>query len=580
MRDIGIKIFTTFLFISLGLILVMGEVYSQVGCVREGCSISINLNIAFVGLRDEDMENFKNEIESIWGEAVSGRFECDVDFVVSYESSEKCPLLANENSYCIELSKNLIKDENGKEYVVYVNRSDGRNPSVRVWGGAYTRLGRVNGLEEQGYKGYIAYSVGRMMGLETDYDIKNGHYNETVMGYSEGVDKKPSQEQIDQIVDASCNGDNGTCPSTCACGRNALIDTDIDPSEECDLSADPVGCEEGFECDDKCKCVSIEEIISVDDINPEATSIDTSSWGQQSGINAQENIPALDRLSSGYVIRGRTFEIRGRAEQYSKIEVYVDSYKVGETSVSSEGCSGSTKAYGSTYYQICDWNYNLTIGAVETSYNIRTKVVDRAGNKSQVSTDTVVNYDKTPPHIPYIKSAGDYWNEDGLGNITNLSNIKLLSEIEKNSDFEVWFKDPLGSTDYTLFQNYAGINWSQDKAVLSDGWYEVQMKSTDAAGNGSQLSILRLERDTVAPNNPEAGKPYKCNENSICIDISGEDNSKVYVNDVYIGKASSSGGTFKVLEGYERRTRYYFSIFLEDRARNRSGTVFRNIRIK
>lgn len=321
----------------------------------------------------------------------------------------------------------------------------------------------------------------------------------------------------------------------------------------------------------------------IDNTAPQTTMIDISQWGRWNGIEAKVDVPAKGRLVPEYVIRGRDLIISGKAEQYSAIEIWVDSYKIDEAIVSDNNCDGTTVAYADEHYALCDWNYSLTLGAFEKGYTVQTKVLDRAGNKSAVSDGVLLFYDNTIPKVPVEGYALDYWDDDGLGRITNKTEVNLAGEAEKLSDLETWLTGPNGFKRYYFSQTSAKSEWGQkielgvEQGIGEDSIYNVTLQSTDAAGNRSELLNYSITRDTVPPVNPVVGEPYLCGE-AICVKVSGEKDAKIVVNGRYIGRARSVETTYTLTGRWEYDRSYSYDIYLEDRARNKSGTVTRSIK--
>lgn len=323
--------------------------------------------------------------------------------------------------------------------------------------------------------------------------------------------------------------------------------------------------------------------LVIDNTSPEPTVIDSSNWGKYNGIGAKADIPAKGRLVPEYVIRGRELVINGKAEQFSTVEIWMNSKKLDEVETSDMSCSSSTKAYGDVYYKLCDWMYELRLGAFERGYIIQTKVKDRAENKSNVSNGKLLYYDKTAPYKPVEHLSGDYWNDDGLGRISNKLSVNLKGRAERLSDLEIWLSGPASYNKYYFLQTSKVSEWERvvnlgnNYEGARDGWYTIKVKSTDAAGNGSEVLQYSIERDTVAPANPSVNEPYLCGA-SICLRVSGEDNAKVFINGRYFGKTSQGGQIFRVINSWRYDTLYRFEVYLADRARNQSGRVRREIK--
>lgn len=320
----------------------------------------------------------------------------------------------------------------------------------------------------------------------------------------------------------------------------------------------------------------------IDNSPPDPTEIDSSSWGKNNGIYAKANIPAKGRLVPRYVVRGDHLQIYGKAEESAVVELWLSSVKVNESIVSSKNCLGSTKAYSDVYYKLCDWKYDLKLGGIERGYIVQVKVVDRAGNKSKVSEGKLIYRDKTLPIKPEVFSSNDYWNYDGLGNITNRIDVDLRGNAERLSDLEIWMTNPKGVRHYFFLKASQRGEWGKLVRLGSrigtgeDGLYKINIKSTDAAGNRSEVLAFSIERDTFPPAPPNVGNPYICGF-SICMKVSGEIGSKVIINGISYGRLLSNTRIFNVIHYMKFGINYKFEVQLEDRARNRSGKVNRDI---
>jgi len=84
-----------------------------------------------------------------------------------------------------------------------------------------------------------------------------------------------------------------------------------------------------------------------------------------------------------------------------------------------------------------------------------------------------------------------------------------------------------------------------------DGEYTVQITSIDAAGNRSESTVIKIIRDTIAPNTPEVSEIYICGAN-LCIDLTGEEGTEILINGQPTNViASSQGVTLSLVEGYQ-----------------------------
>jgi len=120
------------------------------------------------------------------------------------------------------------------------------------------------------------------------------------------------------------------------------------------------------------------------------------------------------------------------------------------------------------------------------------------------------------------------------------------------------------------------LRQAQHDTECQDGEYTVTITSIDAAGNRSEATILKMIRDTLSPDTPEAGEPYICGSN-ICIDLTGEAGTEIIVNNQSTGViATSTSVTLSLVEGYQSNTTYDFNVSLRDKAANISDSVNRS----
>jgi len=182
--------------------------------------------------------------------------------------------------------------------------------------------------------------------------------------------------------------------------------------------------------------------------------------------------------------------------------------------------------------------------------------------------------------------------------VTKDTGINIKGYGEALSDYEYWVTEPNSrEVEYKYFQNSGygahkldfDLGDSKDSGncikdingkrtgVCKDGIYKFKVKSTDAAGNGSDYLEFNIERDTVAPARPLVADPYICGD-SICAVINGEYGSYVYVNGKKIEELISGNQIIKLANNYSYDLLYRFEIKLEDRAKNVSESVITEIK--
>lgn len=261
---------------------------AETTCERDGCDITITIKIAFTGATNQQMANWKNEIETVWDEPDFGECKCNVDFKVETKSVPNCNHADAQNHHCIEITATLPKDNNNKEYVAFMwgVSQNGASINGKWWSNTSRPIGGPMVLGGENYtpsagETFVdaAHEAGHMMGLPDDYDKNTGKYGKNIMGRTWGAEANPTQDQINQVVKNNCDDEDEKCPAECCCGRNGKVDKNIQPPEECDPSADPNGCSNNQECTEKCKCIAEEQkpecgdgdITSPEECDPKAT---------------------------------------------------------------------------------------------------------------------------------------------------------------------------------------------------------------------------------------------------------------------------------------------------------------------
>lgn len=264
-----IKIFIIFAIVFFSVIF-NNPVFAETTCdVNEAeCKITITIKIAFAGASDQQIQNWKNEIEEVWNGPdnyqVSGDCNCLVEFKVE---TMKITNPANVNCnpppagyHCVMVTpwnnnnNNLpwfYKPDGTKEYVTAYMGYNSQSPSqggasINGWWSDQTSRPVVDAQGNPTGENYIdaAHEAGHMMGLADDKGAPN------IMGQTSGPNAKPTQEQIDQVVKNVCK--DKTCPDSCCCGDGKV---DKDKGEQCDPMAEPTNCSEGqYCCSVCCQC--------------------------------------------------------------------------------------------------------------------------------------------------------------------------------------------------------------------------------------------------------------------------------------------------------------------------------------
>ncbi len=232
------------------------------------CKITITIKIAFSGATNQQIQTWKNEIEDVWngpnGSQTTGDCDCQVQFKVNTMAIGNT---ANVNCnpppqgwHCVMVTpwnnnnNNLpwfYKPDGTKEHVVAYMGYNSQSPSqggnsINGWWSDQTSRpvqdpqGNPTG---ENYKD-AAHEAGHMMGLDDDGGAAN------IMGQTLGPNARPTQDQIDKVVENVCG--QGACPDHCCCGNGEI---DKDKGEQCDPMAESEDCkEEEYCCSICCQC--------------------------------------------------------------------------------------------------------------------------------------------------------------------------------------------------------------------------------------------------------------------------------------------------------------------------------------
>lgn len=222
--------------LAFGILALFSNVFAQATTCdvnAETCTVTITLNIAFMGADDGYVANAKSEIEDIWNNAggqpyTVGECKCDFHVAVNAQKVASCTPLP-QNSHCIEVTSftaNPPRATNGSTYYGYmyppgVTSRDG----LRGWW-SDQMSNPIPGDQSGGHYNDFAHEAGHMMGLE---DGDGGIMSDTTRG--------PTQANIDEIFRDTCKGKK--CPDRCCCGNGVV---EQGKGEGCDPVANPDGC--------------------------------------------------------------------------------------------------------------------------------------------------------------------------------------------------------------------------------------------------------------------------------------------------------------------------------------------------
>lgn len=237
-------------------------------CERDGCDITITINMVAVGGNQQVIDDWIQDIESVWNGPVSGdgdsptygECDCPVHVEVNFAGwVNNCNDATAAQYHCIEITPDYAKDTAGKTYRGYMKGvSQNGSRTTGWWSSNHMNQpvligpgeGRVGPPAYYGEVHDAAHEAGHMMGLEDDYNKDGNTYGNNIMGRTWGEDAKPTQDQIDQIVENNCEGEAADCPDECCCGNGKI---ESDKGEKCDPMAEPTGCDEDEICVD-CEC--------------------------------------------------------------------------------------------------------------------------------------------------------------------------------------------------------------------------------------------------------------------------------------------------------------------------------------
>lgn len=213
-------------------------------CQKQDCSVTITLHIAFFGADNATIDKWKNDIENVWNGYTCGACGCKATFKVDAISVTSCN---NVSGYhCITVTKDYPKRQAGDSHRGFMDKVAQNGQSILGWWSLdinkpYSWIpGDIHDA---------AHEAGHMLGLGDEYNESNGTYAENIMGRTWSDKAKPTQAQINQIVEKNCG--SNACPPECCCGNKK-----IDAGEECDHTVEPSGCKEGELCV-RCKCYLI-----------------------------------------------------------------------------------------------------------------------------------------------------------------------------------------------------------------------------------------------------------------------------------------------------------------------------------
>ena len=229
--------------------------FAETTCTKNGCDITITLNMAFAGADNAYINRSTNEIESFWngpnGFRPVGDCKCKLTVKVNAITAVDCKNNTPAGYHCIDVTKfftpngaaydnpprNQTNITGAAIYVGYmdnITQGNGGNSGHGWWSDQMSRPVNPANPGGQHYNDF-AHEAGHMMGL--------GHNNDSTSIMNNTLANQPNQADLDGAAKAIC-GDN-YCPDSCCCGNGVV---DKNKGENCDPKATPNGCGPGASC--------------------------------------------------------------------------------------------------------------------------------------------------------------------------------------------------------------------------------------------------------------------------------------------------------------------------------------------
>lgn len=248
---------------------------------------------------------------------------------------------------------------------------------------------------------------------------------------------------------------------------------------------------------------SAEYSYSIDNTPPKAMEISREGWGTVSGYaNRDKGYVAKGRLVPGYVVRGSSFTLTGKAEKKSSVEFRVNGQGLGFQPTTAEGCTRmeddaiiDTIVVRSGEY--CDYRYVHRLDQ-NGGAHIATLVEDAAKNNSTVSSEVTLYADNIPPGQP---------NRTDTTATTFNDRLNIAVSGEPKSDLHIVVTGAAHTE--TLHQLDDQGSATYEVRMPSYGVYSVELQSYDAAGNASTISTSTVERVKPPPTPEEVVRTIK-----------------------------------------------------------------------
>ncbi|HEX5753254.1 MAG TPA: kelch repeat-containing protein [Archangium sp.] len=177
---------------------------------------------------------------------------------------------------------------------------------------------------------------------------------------------------------------------------------------------------------------------------------------------------APEVLTPGEWVNDRKPTASGTSEKGSTVTVYVDGKKAGSTTVDLDG----------------RWSHTLPeeLKLTDGRHTVSATATDEAGNVSKYSTPRDFTVDTQPPPAPEVLTPQE-------GSTVATRPPVFSGKAEQGSTVTVLLND--GEAGTTTADSEG--NWSvTQRTELEDGEYTVSVNTTDAAGNTSEATVLRI----------------------------------------------------------------------------------------
>ena len=188
-------------------------------------------------------------------------------------------------------------------------------------------------------------------------------------------------------------------------------------------------------------------------------------------------------------------------------------------------------------------------------------IMDLAGNLNATPYTFTIIKDTTPPALAQLES-----------NVTSTNKDAISVEIKAEAGSKIYLNDDFIATvpqdgKKTISLDTSGKDEDKNFSIVLE----------DLAGNKSEPFTFKVTKDTVPPATAQVTSGSNIVNDAVTTTILGEKGSKVYINDIFVGRIDNSGKFVTNIQ--DPKNSYYesFKIFLEDEAGNQSPTYILRI---